>query len=377
MDKPKKLNYPILFVTRTYPPVIGGMEILSFNLTKKIAEFAETYIIKNSYGRKNLPFFIPWATIKAIILVFFKKIKLVHLSDGVLAPVGMVLKTLFPRIKVVSNIHGLDLAYAEQLRLYSYTNIWAIRRLDRIFAVSNDVKTVCLKYGIDVNKITVIPNGTNAEEFYLPDIRNNKKRKLWEKYFPAVAESIDPEENFIILSLGRIVKRKGLAWFIKDVMPDLPKRAVLVIASSGPDEEKVRQTVNDGGMQNRVLFLGFVTEKEKKFLLNGCDILVMPNIKTPGDREGFGITAIEAGSCELVPVVADLEGLKDAIEDHKNGLRLPSKNKAKFVETIKYLIDNPKYRIELGRKARRHVKENFDWSVIGRKYLEEFRKLEP
>lgn len=367
------MKHPILFITRTYPPIIGGMETLSYNLINSVSRLAPVYTIKNYYGKKGLPFFVVFAFIKAIIILLFRDVKIVHLSDGVLAPVGVILRFLFPRVKVTANIHGLDVAYVEQLPFYHYTNMWAIRRLDKIIAVSNEVRETCLKYGIPVEIITVIPNGTNTNEFYDTGIKK-RGNELWQKYFPVIAEKI--KDNFIILSLGRIVKRKGLAWFIKNVMPKLPKLAVLVIAGSGPDEQRVKKAVIDGRLHGRVFFLGFVSEEEKKFLLNVCNILVMPNIKVKGDREGFGITAIEAGSCELVPIVSDLEGLKDAVKDQNNGLRLPSKDEKKYIETIKYLMDNPDYRIKLGQKARRYVKNNFDWGVIGRRYLEEFKKLE-
>ena len=373
MEKPKKLAHPILFITRTYPPVIGGMETLSYNLTDTVSRLTSTYLIRNPYGKKALPLFVVWAFVKAIIILLFRDVKIVHLSDGVLAPIGIILRFLFPRIKVVSNIHGLDVAYVEQLPLYRYTNMWAIKRLDRIIAVSNEVRETCLKYGITTRIITVIPNGTNASEFYDIGIKQGKDA-LWQRLFPVIAEKI--KGNFIILSLGRIVKRKGLAWFIQNVMPKLPKLAVLVIASSGPDEQRAKKAVIEARLHGRVFFLGIVSEEKKRFLLNACDILVMPNIKVKGDREGFGITAIEAGSCELVPVVSDLEGLKDAVKDRENGLKLSSKDRKKYTETIKYLINNPDYRIALGKKARQYVKKNFDWSVIGKKYLEEFRKLE-
>jgi len=373
MEKPRKLIHPILFITRTYPPVIGGMETLSFNLTKTISGFTKSYIIKNPYGKKTLPFFVIWAFVKAILILLFTDVKIVHLSDGVLAPVGIILRWLFPRIKVVSNIHGLDVAYVEQLWVYRYTNMWAIKRLDRIYAVSREVVDTCNKFGVPEEIITVIPNGTNADEFYDEKIKKNKDQ-LWSEHFPRIAEKV--KNKLVILSLGRIVKRKGLAWFIDKVMPQIPRQAVLVIGSSGPDLARVKKAVADQDLESRVSFVGFVDDKEKKFLFNACDLFIMPNVKIKGDREGFGITAIEAGSCELVPVVSDLEGLKDAITDDENGLRLPSKDKNKFVETIKYLMDNPKYRIELGKRARRYVRENFDWSVIGRRYLEEFRKLE-
>jgi phosphatidylinositol alpha-1,6-mannosyltransferase len=373
MDKPRKLKQPILFITRTYPPIIGGMEILSYDLTKTISHFTPTYLIRNPYGKKALPFFVVWAFVKAIIILLFKDVKVVHLSDGVLAPIGIILRFLFPRIKVVANIHGLDVAYVEQLSIYRYTNLWAIKKLDEIIAVSSEVQETCLKYGIPSDIITIIPNGTDADAFFDSALRE-EKTALWLKYFPNMVEKI--AGRFIILSLGRIVKRKGLAWFIRNVMPNLPSKTVLVVAGSGPNKESVKKAIKDKNLKGRVFLLGFISDKIKKFLLNTADILIMPNIKVKGDREGFGITVIEAASSGLVPVVADLEGLRDSVEDQKNGLRLPSKNSKKFVETIKYLMNNPKERIKLGKKARKYVKENFDWSVVGRKYLEEFRKLE-
>lgn len=349
------------------------MEILSYNLTKTVSGFTSSYVIKNSYGKKGIPLFVVWAFIKAIVILLFKDVKIIHLSDGVLAPVGIILRYLFPRIKVVSNIHGLDVAYVEQLPIYQYTNMWAIKRLDRIIAVSHEVKDTCLKYRIPEEIITVIPNGTNSGEFYDQELRG-QKIKPWKKYFPRISEKI--EDKFVILSLGRIVRRKGLAWFVKNVMAELPSSAILLIASSGPDLDRVKEIVRENKLEDKVFFLGLITDEEKRFLFNVSDILVMPNIKVKGDREGFGITVIEAGSCELVPVVSDLEGLKDAVEHEQNGLRLPSKNKAAYINTIKHLIDNPEYRISLGKKARKYVKENFDWPVIGRKYLEEFRIIE-
>ena len=362
-----------MFITRTYPPTIGGMETLSYNLTQNLSRRTKSYLIKNPYGKKLLPLFVPWAFIKAILILLFTDVKIVHLSDGVLAPVGIILRWMFPRVKVVANIHGLDVAYVEQLWIYNYTNMWAIRRLDKIFAVSQEVADTCTRYDIPTKIVMVIPNGTNAREFYNPGMKN-EINTLWQKYFPAVAEKI--RGKFTILSLGRIVKRKGLAWFINYVMPKLPSQAVLIIGSSGPDLERVKKAVNDKKLGARVFFLGFVDDAEKKLLFNTCDLFIMPNIQVKGDREGFGITVIEAASCELVPVVADLEGLRDAVKDRENGISLSSKDSKKFVETIKYLMDNPDERVKLGKKARKYVQENFDWSVIGKRYLEEFRKLE-
>lgn len=374
-----QLKHPILFITRTYPPVFGGLEILSYNLTVTISKFVPAYIIKNPYGKKALPLFIPWAFIKAILILLFKDVKVIHLSDGVLAPIGYALKLLFPRIKLAITIHGLDLTYVEKLPIYYYTNIVFIRKMDRIMAVSEETKKKCVEYGIEEQKIEVILNGTHIDEYYDKKIKGNDKlaSKRWKRILPAeIVEKEDFKNKFKILYLGRLAAHKGVPWFVGNVMPKLSKHSILLVAGMGSEYENVKKMIAKNKLEGRVFPLGAVSEATKKFLLNLSDILIMPNIEIAGNREGFGIAAIEAGSCELVPVVSDLQGLKDAVKNEENGLRVPLKSKDKFVEKIKYLIDNPDYRITLGKKARKYVKENFDWNVIGKKYLEEFRKLE-
>jgi len=379
MDETKKLKHPILFITRTYPPVLGGLEMLSYNLTTTVKKFSPTFIIKNLYGKKALPFFIPWAFVKAILILLFKDVKVVHLSDGVLAPIGYALKLFFPRIKLAITIHGLDLTYVENLPIYYYTNIIFIRKLDLIIAVSNETRKKCIEYGIKDDKIKVILNGTNVDQYYESAIRKNNGKEFteWQKVFPkGKNKAIKFNQKFKILYLGRLAAHKGVPWFVSKVMPKLPENTIFLVAGMGPQYGKIEKAITKNKLEERVFLLGAVSEGTKKFLLNASDILVMPNIEIPGNREGFGITAIEAGSCGLVPVVADLQGLKDAVKNESNGLRVPTKKKEEFVKTIGYLINNPEYRIALGKKARKYVKDNFDWKVIGAKYLEEFRKLD-
>ncbi len=372
------LSSSILFITRTYPPVVGGLENLSFDLTTTVEKLTLVYIIKNIYGKKGLPLFVPYAFIKAIYLIITKKIKIVHLSDGVLSPIGFALKIIFPKIKVAINIHGLDLTYAETLPFYYYSNVLPIRKLDLIISVSLTTKEECLKYGIKESKITYIPNGTHSDKYYSKLLHENPKEKIKtiEKILPDIASKVDFSEKFIILFLGRLAKRKGIVWFTEKVLPELPKTAILLIAGDGPEKAKIKKIIEKRNFQDKVFLLGKVSEKVKKLVLNISDIFVMSNIKVPGDKEGFGISAIEAGACALLPVVSDIEGLKNAITNKKNGLKLPSQDSKKYISVIKFLMENPDYRKELSTKSREYVKEHFDWKVIGEKYMGEFKKLE-
>lgn len=91
--------------------------------------------------------------------------------------------------------------------------------------------------------------------------------------------------------------------------------------------------------------------------------------------EGFGITAIEAGACGRVVLASGLEGLKDAIQEGKNGFLLPSGNAEAWINKIKELLADDNFRREFGEKAKAYVQDNYSWKHISKKYLEEVEKV--
>jgi len=374
----KKLKKPILFITRTYPPILGGMENLSYNLIRSVSNLTPSYAVKNPYGKKLLPLFIPWAFLKAIFFILFARVKLIHLSDGVLAPIGLILKIMFPWIKVIITIHGLDITYAEKFSPYYFTNVLAIRKMDSIITVSNHTKEECISYGVPKEKIRIVQNGVDTKDLFIPKLRDNKEeqQKIWNRFFPKLKGKVNFQKDNVVFSLGRLMKHKGISWFTEEVIPEISKKTVLIIAGMGPEKPVLEDIIKKKKLENRVFLLGAVSDSAKKFLLNSADIMIMPNIELPGFREGFGITAIEGGSCELVPIVADIQGLRDAVKDKRNGLRIPTGSIDEFVKAVEYVGDHPKYQRSLGKKARKYVVKHFDWSVVGKKYLEVFKEVE-
>jgi len=90
--------------------------------------------------------------------------------------------------------------------------------------------------------------------------------------------------------------------------------------------------------------------------------------------EGFGISVIEAASCQLPVIAANLEGLKDAIKNGGNGFLVESGNASAWVEKINEVLADDNFRREFGQKARQYVIENYSWGKISRRYLEEIEK---
>jgi len=353
----------VLFITRAYPPVVGGLEKLSYKMTTGVSKLTETYIIANRKGKKNIPFFVPYAFLKSLFLIPIKKIDVIHVSDPVLSPLGFVLKKIF-RKKVVTSIHGLDITLDN--KLYQMIISSFLKRLDKYICISEYVKNLALNYGLPNEKCIVIPIGVNPEDFILNE--KNIKEKLSKE------TNIDLKNKKILLSVGHLVERKGFRWFIENVMPKLSKNHVYLIIggygnmSKGNELETYKKLAFDKGVGDRVFLLGKVSDKILKLAYNSADVFVMPNIKVEGDVEGFGMVAIEATSCGVPVIASNLEGIKDAVKHNKNGVLVESENVEEF---IKELSKNGELKRK-GKSFREYTKENYSWKKISEKYLESF-----
>lgn len=366
----------ILFISRAYPPVLGGIENQNYGIAKALSKIAETDIVANKRGKKNLPLFLPWAFLKATFV--FRKYDAVLLGDGVLSPLGAWLKFLYPRKRAVSIVHGLDItfAYKKSLlgKIYRFVNIPALKNLDKLIMVGHETIRQAMKFGIPEDKCVFIPNGLEPETIVGKHDREELEKLL----------GFDISGKKIIFRGGRYVKHKGLEWFIRKVMPKLPENYILVAAGGGVASATAgdgnmfplcQKAVEDLGLQNRVKMFVNIPQPDLEVLFNTCDVYVSPNIKVPGSMEGFGITAIEAAACERVVLASNLEGLKDAVSDGESGFLVEPGNAEAWSEKIKEVLADDVWRVDFGRKAAEYVRDNFTWEKISRRYLEEIRQV--
>ncbi len=352
----------ILFVSRAFPPITGGIENQNAALAEWLPKFAKTRFIINRHGKTALPWFLPFALFKTCLLMFRSDILV--LGDGVLAPIGAVIRILFPRKKVVTILHGLDITYS----LPFYQRFWVhgfLRLLDGYFCVSTHTETQAIRHGVNARKCFVIPNGVETERFISKRDRDRLETILGRSL----------EGKIVLLTLGRLAKRKGVAWFIQHVLPRLNGNILYVVAGSGPEELAIRETAVKANLDARVILLGRVSQDDVLTLLNSSDIFVQPNIHVSGDMEGFGIAVIEAGSAGLPVVASDLEGLRDAVRQGENGFLVKPEQADGFIRTINELAENNTERKRFGEKAARFVENTFHWNMVTKRYIETLEKI--
>lgn len=343
----------LLFITRKYPPMVGGMEKVSFALANELSKKTNTTLITWGGSQKLLPLVIPYFFLKALYLIPSKKIDHIHLGDGLLSPLGLTLKKIF-NTKTSVTIHGLDITY--QNHHYQTIVPRCINKLDKIICISRATMDECLRRGIAKEKCSVIPWGIHPNEFKI-----NATRRDLEKVV-----GINLKDKKILITVGRLVERKGVYWFIKNVFPRLSKNTIYLVIGTGPEKDKIDTLIDTLNLEDRVLLLGKVSDKVLKTLYNTADIFVMPNIKVKGDIEGFGIVALEASSTGLPVVASNLEGISDAIIHKKNGVLVEANKQSSFVNVITNLNISKRLIANFTRK-------NYSWEVVGKKYVESFK----
>jgi glycosyltransferase involved in cell wall biosynthesis len=349
------MKQKILFISRNYPPKIGGLETYSYNLIKEFEQHHIVHKIVLSRSIVHLLWFLPYCLVAGAVTAWRHSIGHIHLCDGLLSPVGIILK-LITRAHLSVSIHGLDITYRNVFYQLLVPRCTAL--LDKTICVSHATRNECRRRGVPDQKSVVIPNGIRPDELYLDQPKEVLQRQLE----PIIGRTNRGKK--ILVTVGRLVKRKGVTWFLDSVTPRLDSDYIYIIAGDGPELASIREMIRARAWEQRVFAPGRVTGDVRKILYNAADIFVMPNITVADDIEGFGIAIIEAGSCGLPVVASNLQGIKDAVIDKKTGYLVDEGDIDGFQGRIKSMnLD----KVDI----RSYVNARFNWATIYRSYQKE------
>ncbi|MFH1206988.1 MAG: glycosyltransferase family 4 protein [Patescibacteria group bacterium] len=349
----------VLLISRAFPPHVGGMERLSYNVITGVSRRMPIRTILNRHGKLWLPFFLLYALIKALLVS--PRIDIVHLGDPVLAIVGFFIKKIYHRKILLCTVHGLDLLYPS--KLYQ----WYLKFFlspDRIICISHYTAMLARRAGYA--NVVVIPPGLDPRDFTVSGLSDKQE---------AFSHYLIPTDKKVILTVGRLVKRKGVAWFIENVFMKCPDDCVYIVVGAGPEKSIIAQAVARAGFGHRIFLLGRVSQQVLNSLYVHADIFVMPNISVPNDAEGFGFVALEAAAWGRPVVAARIEGIVDAIVPGENGILVRSEDAEGFAGAIRSLLADPRKMKEIGQRAREFTLRNYDWNVIIGEYVREFNSL--
>jgi phosphatidylinositol alpha-1,6-mannosyltransferase len=287
-----------------------------------------------SLGRsqRHLVWWLPTAATRVRTAAMRKSVDLVIFGDALTyCALQPLLGASLPDHMVM--VMGLDLTYTPGW--YQRVVRRTLPRAPRVIAISNATAEAAIERGVAAERVQVVAPGVLEPDSWPrpgPESGARLRHRL----------GLEPEVT-VLLTLGRLVPRKGVRWFVSEVMNRLPDDVVYVVAGSGPDESAIREAVAAiGPSGRRVRMLGQVDDKLRDELFTGADLFVMPNVVVPGDMEGFGLVAIEAAAAGALVVASELEGIRDAVIDRETGFLVAPGDPAAFVDRITALVrDQP------------------------------------
>jgi glycosyltransferase involved in cell wall biosynthesis len=376
----------ILFITHKYPPAVGGMEKQSFELIKGFTYSGQNYIISYNGNENIILFFLALKKRVHKMLRLHPEITLIHLNDGLLGTFFYLLGINKFGRKVAVTFHGLDVVFP--LSLYQKNILPKLHIFDAFICVSHATKDACIKRGFSPNKIFVVSNGvsTSAET-------SEMNKETLNSILSNLGLNLD--NDIILLSIGRPVRRKGFSWFAREVMPLLDDRFKYVHVGDSNGKEafflkwlpkKVMKLgdlfigrPNDAAelirvsKRNRnVILAGKVADNLKETLICTASVIIMPNIYDEGDMEGFGLVALEASVKGKIVLAAGIEGVIDAVHDRKNGYLISTGLPHVWADKISlFAVKNLLFDDEI----KQYTLDHFSWDVMVAGYRQVFDTL--
>jgi starch synthase len=314
-----------------------------------------------------------------------KETDIVHCHTWYTYLAGCFIKQLF-HIPLVLTTHSLEPQRPwkeEQLgSAYQVTN-WlektAYQNADGVIAVSGSMKKgVYDLYQVPFEKIRVIPNGINVDEY-----QPRRNPSLLSSY------RINPDKPFLIF-VARITRQKGIIHLINAIKYISPGIQI-VLCAGAPDTEEIgremEEKVKEARAQtsNEIVWVRqWVPRCDLIILYSHASIFVCPSIYEP-----FGIVNLEAMACGTPVVASAVGGIPEVVIHGETGLlvpfepintqswepREPEKYSKDLANAINDLLSSPEKIKTMGRSSRERVKKYFSWESIARQTLEFYREL--
>ena len=264
----------------------------------------------------------------------------IHLGDAALSSFLVLFRFLGARHMTVTAC-GLDVLFPNNF--YQ----WMIRRTlpyaVKVICISKATAAHVRRSGVAEEKISILPCGI---------------------FFEGLSSFDDPHNvSPSLITIGRLIPRKGVAWFLSSVFPQLRKKypgMTYDIVGEGPERKTIERICREYAFGNAVRMHGAVTEKKKAELLSRADLFVMPNVPIEGDMEGFGTVCIEASSRGVPVVAARLEGIEDAVVEGRTGFFFHPRDGDSCVQAICRALDAPLDRQMVFSEA----EESFSWEML-------------
>jgi phosphatidyl-myo-inositol dimannoside synthase len=330
------MERPILFIARSWHGH-GGMQRLNRDVVQHVGGSRSSFVCIHPQNR-SIGSFLSFCFRALLQSVHLRGSDArIHLADAAALPLGIVCAWI-GGTKLSVTACGLDVVYPRFW--YQWMIRFCLRFPDHVICISHATAEVAHKRGVPADRITVIPCGIDP-----PD------------------RQLSVRDPYLLLTVGRVVRRKGVAWFVEHVFPKMLEEQPdlrYIIIGDGPERLRILRLIDRLHVGYAVKLLAHVPDDARDAALRAASVFVVPNIAVAGDMEGFGIVCLEAASRGLQVAAARIDGLTDAVMDGETGRFFVSGDAEDCARVIRQMIARPLADADVTRV----VIDRFAWSTL-------------
>ncbi len=245
---------------------------------------------------------------------------------------GFLITLFFPHITWVSTMHN-----THEHRPLLYRVFWkiALKRVDRVIAVSKRVQTyVIKKFGVSKEKVVTIPNGIDL--------------RAWEDIS---SDSLFDSKPYQFATVGRLEEQKGHTYLLDALAKLEHTHWEYHVYGDGSRANSLRRQAQRIGIADKVQFHGIVTNLPER--IKTIDLIIQPSL-----WEGMSLTVMEAMAASR-PVLATEPAAEEILEHKKTGYVVPADDVDAFAEALSYIIENTDEAKHVARRGREKSLEAF------------------
>ena len=220
---------------------------------------------------------------------------------------------------------------------------------DKILSTSNVMARECTKY--TRKPIEITPFGVDTELF--------KRREGKSECNCNIAGQSKPQK-FVVGSVKTLAENYGTEYLIRAFKIVADRNPMidcsLELVGKGPDEERLKGIAKELGISDKVHFRGFINQKDLPEVFSSFNIACYLS-----NSESFGVSAIEAMSCNCSVVASDADGFTEVIEDGVTGIIVPKRDPQATADAIQKFLENPELVRTMGEAGRERVCSLYQW----------------
>ncbi|MBX0325909.1 glycosyltransferase [Halomicroarcula sp. F13] len=255
---------------------------------------------------------------------------------------------------VIATYHSDIVRQATALKIYKPVLQQFLSRVDRILVTSKPLLENSSILEPYKKKCDIVPLSIDLDVIDAEDPP------------PLDIDTTDP----IILFVGRLNYYKGVEHLI-DAMDSI--EATLLVAGDGERRSVLKRRARNRGVNNRIQFVGYVSDQKLASLYRAADLFVLPSVEP---SEAFGIVQLEAMARELPVVNTSLPtGVPWVSQDGQTGLTVPPRNAEALADAVNTLLEDDARRRSYGEQARKRVERLFTRGRMLKKIQEVYEEV--